>query len=849
MFDRNAWWRGSAAATTLLWVGVGCGGSSKTDHSGGGSSGASAESGGSGGAGKGGTGGKGGGSSGRGGAGGSGASGGSVGTGGSGGGPLGGAAGEGTAGSGATAMAGTGGGVYVTELRQTSIDKVDILFMIDNSSSMAAKQSLLAASIPVLAQRLIEPECVDADGNSTGVSALADGTCSAGVPEFPPIRDMHVGIITSSLGDHGSNDVCSDAQNAQTVANGGVASQYNDLAELLPAVRTNLTSWNDSGFLVWDPRDQATVSDPHANLTDNETDAALFSANLEAQATAPGETGCGYESSLEAWYRFLIDPSPVSSLTNNGTTSVRGMTNQVVLAERAAFLRPDSLLTIVMMSDENDCSITDENGSQGWVVGYKGGVGLDTFRMPRASAVCADNANDPCCHPCTSAAPSGCADNATDPACSMGTSLSVNEDSLNLRCFEQAGRFGVDLLYPTSRYVEAISQPFVTPRLDGVQVPNPLYAAGPGGAPPRSSGNVFLAGIIGVPWQDLSSEDSWNGPGLTYLSASDLVANGRWDVMLGDPLHNVLPTDPLMIEAIDPRPTGAPHPLLPSVTIAAASSTTNTNPINGHEQQVLPSRDDLQFACIFPLPQPVVCDSDNSVTCDCNADEYDRNSPLCTGVTATTDGTQVYGKAYPGVRELEVLKGVGESAVVASICAKNTTTDLSPAADPNHGYNPAVSAIVSQMSESFTPKCLPRALAVSPGSTSIPCTILEASTPTDGNCDCAARNRGDAPAVAAAVVRTNMKNDGLCDGALPVACADVCLCELPQLTGEALDACQAGDADEGTAIGFCYIDPAAGAGSDVAVRECPASSKRLIRFEGENVPAKDSTAFIACGVE
>ena len=29
---------------------------------------------------------------------------------------------------------------------------------------------------------------------------------------------------------------------------------------------------------------------------------------------AAGENGCGYEASLEAWYRFLVDPEPPSAV-------------------------------------------------------------------------------------------------------------------------------------------------------------------------------------------------------------------------------------------------------------------------------------------------------------------------------------------------------------------------------------------------------------------------------------------------------------------------------------------------------------------------------------------------------
>src|SRR5258706_14377612 len=50
--------------------------------------------------------------------------------------------------------------VYADEIRQTAVDKIDMLFMIENSISMADKQAILADAVPLLMQRLITPICV-----------------------------------------------------------------------------------------------------------------------------------------------------------------------------------------------------------------------------------------------------------------------------------------------------------------------------------------------------------------------------------------------------------------------------------------------------------------------------------------------------------------------------------------------------------------------------------------------------------------------------------------------------------------------------------------------------------------
>jgi hypothetical protein len=64
--------------------------------------------------------------------------------------------------------------VVTKAVPQSGVDKIDLLFMIDNSISMADKQAILAEAVPVLVQRLVDPVCVDGDGMPVG------GTVSSG---------------------------------------------------------------------------------------------------------------------------------------------------------------------------------------------------------------------------------------------------------------------------------------------------------------------------------------------------------------------------------------------------------------------------------------------------------------------------------------------------------------------------------------------------------------------------------------------------------------------------------------------------------------------------------------------
>lgn len=749
--------------------------------------------------------------------------------------------------------------VFIGQIRQTGVDKIDLLFMIDNSISMADKQRILAEAVPVLVNRLITPVCVNDDGETTGQQPCGQGSS----PEFKAVQDIHIGIVTSSIGDHGSGDVCS-------VASATAENTYNDLAQLVPSVRPNatppLTSWANQGFLVWDPRAADPGVTPHSPpgygspLGGSPGNAADMVAAFTTHLAAAGERGCGYEAQLESWYRFLVDPEPVGEMRNDGdpasgrppVLSVRGALNNTVLTQRAQFLRPDSLLAIIMLTDENDCSIFDEDGTQGWLVPFKGGPTVNSWRMPRAHAICQTNPNDRDCGPCSNGDP--------NPACAMGVSLTTAEDAPNVRCFKQKQRFGIDLLYPIGRYVQGLTSPVIDPRLNGVQVANPIFATA-AGEPPRDVGLVFLAGIVGVPWQDIATNGSVMGqpnslaPGrqIQYMTAAELQQEGRWDVILGDPDNARNPTDPFMIESVDPRPA-LPHPFLNGVGTTANGT---RNEVNGFEQNVIQSeRADLQFACTFQLSDPVDCDMTNEGGCDCNADEFAKNSPLCTYTTPMADGTQVYAKAYPGLRELQVLKGIGSNAIVASICPKNPTPEGNPTTDPNYGYNPAVSAIVDRLKDALTAKCLPRALVpednpMSPEVGKVPCAVVEVRPKVNGVCDACnpAIGRSDFEGEERKIIPSvmeNMRNLRQCGGAGLTRCEDYCMCKLQQFTGDQLEECVSAPADPGNLYGYCYVDPTVPGVNEDLLNSCDPTQRRILRFLGNNVPSKDGLAFIAC---
>ena len=59
---------------------------------------------------------------------------------------------------------------FTASVTQNAIDKVDILFDIDNSASMGDKQAFLAAAVPDLITRLVQPNCVTTTTTGTGLT-------------------------------------------------------------------------------------------------------------------------------------------------------------------------------------------------------------------------------------------------------------------------------------------------------------------------------------------------------------------------------------------------------------------------------------------------------------------------------------------------------------------------------------------------------------------------------------------------------------------------------------------------------------------------------------------------------
>ncbi len=177
------------------------------------------------------------------------------------------------------------------------IEEVDLLVMVDNSNSMREEQANLTANYPTLVEVLTDPP--DEDGN--------------GAPDWPAARSMHVGVISSDMGTSGYPITTCD--NAERGDDG--------VLQNLPA--SGIEGCDDSypRFLTFD----AAVPDPN------------LEKDFECIATL-GTGGCGFEQQLFAVEKAL-------------TVHARpGAANE-------GFLRPESLLAVLIVTDEEDCSVAD----------------------------------------------------------------------------------------------------------------------------------------------------------------------------------------------------------------------------------------------------------------------------------------------------------------------------------------------------------------------------------------------------------------------------------------------------------------------------------------------------------
>ncbi len=502
-----------------------------------------------------------------------------------------------------------------------SIDKVDLLFMIDNSVSMGDKQSLLALAVPNMIQRLVEPRCLDATGMPTGSNSDTSGNCATGKAEFTPVHNMHNGILSSSLGSRGG-DVCPDT--TTNPANPMLNAHDNDNGELLnrtgvagdPTVENTIgDAPSPDNFLSYYPPVAANTP-PAPTPTPPVTVPATLVSDFTSLIEGVHEHGCGFEAQNEAWYRFLIQPDPFQTINVSGNVATVTGIDANILKQRSDFLRPDSLVAVIVVTDENeeaDDPLTIRG--QGWAFNKSSFPGSQSGGgAPEGTVACGQlDPNNPSTTGPNSSMCQSCAFiNTGDPNFATecptnGTAgakgfLDPANDSPNLRFFHQKERFGLFAGYPTSRYIRGLQKTTVPSvglafmgdndhEHDGngnyigdqdsqANCVNPLYASNLPSAPggdlchltqgTRTPDLVYYAAIAGVPHELLQAAPGGTGTGQVDATNAPLCAAGTppeqcpqktalqpadWKLITGnDPeAYDFSGADFHMVESIGPR--------------------------------------------------------------------------------------------------------------------------------------------------------------------------------------------------------------------------------------------------------------------------------------------------------
>ncbi|HEY6459308.1 MAG TPA: hypothetical protein VIY73_04130, partial [Polyangiaceae bacterium] len=330
--------------------------------------------------------------------------------------------------------------------------KLDLLFVIDNTSQMVGVTDYLQASVPALFDRLLNPECLDGGGNVLGPSS--GGACATGQLEFAPVADIHVGIVTSSLGGRGG-DQCNPT--ATNPANPALNAHNDDRGELVNRTAPDdapLADASPSNFLAWFPQGQPAPPVQAIGA------ASQLVGDFQSMVGGVGPQGCGFTSPLEAWYRFLVQPDPYASVVREGTRATYQGVDGTILQQRHDFLRPDSAVAIVVVANENDRTADPPSlDGQGWAFSNQDFPGSPNGSAPEGSIECRTSPEDPNCTSCAflQSAPAFATRCPKDGANGVDGYLDPVDDSINLRFFHMKQRFGVDVEFPIARYVDGLT--------------------------------------------------------------------------------------------------------------------------------------------------------------------------------------------------------------------------------------------------------------------------------------------------------------------------------------------------------------------------------------------------------
>jgi hypothetical protein len=254
------------------------------------------------------------------------------------------------------------------EVPQSGVDKVDILFVVDNSGSMSEEQKKLSAVLPTMVKVLTT-------GNKNGMASPAGMK-----PEFPPVQSLHIGVVSSDMGVNGApaQKSCGGLSFIPTEMNTQTTNMFlnkplGDDGQLQTSTAVAVAGifaasqpgGPVSAVVPGDPACQGITFPPGerfinftAGMTNPDETALKFSCIAKL-----GKNGCGLEQHLESMLKALTPPDSPIKFTSNTNGNGTAIAANGVSGVNAKFLREDAILAVVIVADEDDCSIPDSSNA------------------------------------------------------------------------------------------------------------------------------------------------------------------------------------------------------------------------------------------------------------------------------------------------------------------------------------------------------------------------------------------------------------------------------------------------------------------------------------------------------
>ena len=200
----------------------------------------------------------------------------------------------------------------------SAADKLDLLFIVDNSSSMREEQQALRREFPRMIRELVTGDH-DADGKI----------------DHQPVTDLHIGVVSSNMG------ADSELRGCEGLGDDGLLQHAGNLAR--DSGLNCMTSY--PGFLSY----ARGVQGIDVVASDFGCIAAL------------GTAGCGFEQHFESALKALWPASqPDLTFWSDGSGPSTGHGDR----ENAGFLRrgaTGATLAVIAIADEDDCSTADRS--------------------------------------------------------------------------------------------------------------------------------------------------------------------------------------------------------------------------------------------------------------------------------------------------------------------------------------------------------------------------------------------------------------------------------------------------------------------------------------------------------